>query len=68
MALLKGEDSKEFLDQYDIEDCHKKVDGFIKSTNSSEVLVFNDRLMIQECFQYFRSLVRNGGSIQNNPK
>lgn len=35
LALLKGEDCKDFLDQYDIEDCHKKVDNFISSTNNS---------------------------------
>jgi kinesin family protein 6/9 len=47
LALIKGEDQKDFLDQYDIEDCHKKVDNYLNSSESQVVLVFNDRLMAQ---------------------
>ena len=60
LALLKGQDCKEFLDQYDIEDCHKKVDKFMEG-GPGEILVFNDRLMIQECFQYFKSMMKGKG-------
>lgn len=33
LGLLKGADEKDFLDQYDIEDCHKKVDKYIDSSD-----------------------------------
>ena len=47
LALLKGGDDKDYLDQYDIEDCHKKVNDYLGNPDSQAVLVFNDRLRMQ---------------------
>ena len=33
LGMLKGVDEKDFLDQHDIEDCHKKVDRYVDSND-----------------------------------
>lgn len=63
LALLKGGDDKEFLDQYDIEDCHREVDNYINNADGKAILVFNDRLRMQECYSYFKALVKAGGKF-----
>ena len=73
IALLKGEDVKEELDKYEIEDCRKMVDDYVSSEDPSASIILNDRLKINECFYYFKALLQKGGrpvlankSIVNN--
>ena len=43
---MKGEDTKEELDKYDIEDCHKMVNDYIESEDPSAAIILNDRLKL----------------------
>ena len=43
---MKGEDTKEELDKYDIEDCHKLVNQYIESDDPSAAIILNDRLKL----------------------
>jgi hypothetical protein len=68
LALLKGEDAKDELDKYDIEECHKQVDQYIETEDPSAALVLSDRLKINECFYYLKTMLKSGGGrpIQSN--
>ena len=61
IALLKGEDTKEELDKYEIEECHKMVDDYIETEDPSAALILSDRLKINECFYYFKNMLKKGG-------
>jgi kinesin family member 6/9 len=56
LNLLKGGKQKDHLTQEDIERCNAMVNNFIKSDDPAESLVLPDRLMINHCFYYFRTL------------
>jgi kinesin family protein 6/9 len=59
MNLLKGTNQKETLTQEDIEKCNTMVNNFIKNEEPASNLVLPDRLMINHCFYYFRTLYQN---------
>ena len=59
LALVKGEGAKESLTAEDIERCNVMVNNFIKSNDDGQALVLPDRLMINQCFYYFRTLYQN---------
>lgn len=59
LALVKGENMKESLTAEDIERCNLMVNNFIKSSDDGQALVLPDRLMINQCFYYFRTLYQN---------
>ena len=59
LALVKGEGMKESLTAEDIERCNHMVNNFIKSDDPGQTLVLPDRLMINQCFYYFRTLYHN---------
>ena len=46
IALLKGEQTKDELDKYDIEDCHKAVDDYLHTDDPAASLILSDRLKI----------------------
>ena len=52
---------KEELDKYEIEDCHKMVDEYVSTDDPSAAIILNDRLKINECFYYFKTLLQKGG-------
>jgi kinesin family member 6/9 len=56
LNLLKGGKQKDYLTQEDIERCNAMVNNFIKSDDPAASLVLPDRLMINHCFYYFRTL------------
>lgn len=58
LALVKGEGMKEHLTSEDIERCNAMVNNFIKSDDAGSSLVLPDRLMIDQCFYYFRTLYK----------
>ena len=66
LALLKGEDTKEELDKYEIEDCHKAVDDYLESDDPSATLIFSDRLKINECFYYMKNIAKKGKHTMTN--
>ena len=59
MNLLKGTNQKETLTQEDIERCNTMVSNFLRSEDPASTLVLPDRLMINHCFYYFRTLYNN---------
>ena len=68
IALLKGGKQKDHLSQEDIERCNAMVTNYIKSNDPEETLVLPDRLMMNQCFYQFRTLLNKarqggGGSI-----
>ena len=65
LALMKGGDVKEELDKYEIEDCHKMVEEYIKDEDPLAAIILTDRLKINECFSYFKELMRKGGFSAN---
>jgi len=58
LALVKGEGMKEHLTSEDIDRCNAMVNNFIKSEDAGSSLVLPDRLMIDQCFYYFRNLYK----------
>ena len=58
LALLKGGDAKEQLTAEDIDRCNHMVTNFIKSEDVSASLVLPDRLMMNQCFYYFKTLYK----------
>ncbi len=56
LALVKGEGMKESLTSEDIERCNMMVKNFIKTNDQNDTIVMPDRLMINQCFYYFRNL------------
>ena len=59
LQMVKGETTKDTLENYEIEDCKNKVTEFLESTDPSAVMILNDRLKINECFYYFKHLLKN---------
>lgn len=59
LALLKGGDAKDQLNSEDIDRCNHMVSNFIKSDDPSATLILPDRLMINQCFYYFKNLYKN---------
>jgi len=57
--MLKGENQKDQLETYEIDDCRFKVEEYIKNENPNENLILNDRLKINECFYHFKNLYNN---------
>ena len=58
---------KEELDKYDIEDCQKMVEEYIKDEDPMAAIILTDRLKINECFSHFKKLLKKGGfSINSN--
>ncbi len=47
---------KESLTSEDVERCNMMVKNFIKTNDQNDTIVMPDRLMINQCFYYFRSL------------
>lgn len=41
LAMLKGENTKDHLEPYEIEECKKKVEAFIDSNDPSESLILS---------------------------
>lgn len=58
LAMVKGGEQKEHLTAEDIERCNLMVKDFIDS-NEHKTLVMPDRLMINQCFYYFKTLYKN---------
>ena len=58
LAMARGGEQKEHLTAEDIERCNIMVKDFI-DTNEHKTLVLPDRLMINQCFYYFKSLYKN---------
>jgi kinesin family protein 6/9 len=56
LNLIKGGNQKEVLTSEDIERCNTMVNNFIKNESDAANMVLPDRLMINQCFYYFRSL------------
>jgi kinesin family protein 6/9 len=56
LNLIKGGNQKEVLTSEDIERCNTMVNNFIKNESDAASMVLPDRLMINQCFYYFRSL------------
>lgn len=40
---------------------HSAVEKYISSEDPQEALIMDDRLKINECFYYFKTLVKRGG-------
>jgi kinesin family member 6/9 len=59
LSLAKGGNHKESLDPEDIERCNLMVNNFIKTNEENTTLVLPDRLLINQCFYYFKQLYRN---------
>ncbi|KAM3133521.1 hypothetical protein pb186bvf_014363 [Paramecium bursaria] len=59
LAMLKGSDSKDHLEQYEVEECKKKVEEFLQSDDPSQVMILNDRLKMNECFYQIKHIFRN---------
>ena len=59
LALIKGDNMKDNLTTEDIDRCNVMVNNFIKSDDAGSSLVLPDRLMIDQCFYYFRTLYKN---------
>jgi len=73
LALLKGGDVKDELDKYEIEECRDKVKQYLDTDDPSVKIILNDRLKIQECFYYFKTLCREarttgGGGLGKSTK
>ena len=69
LAMVKGGEQKDHLTSEDIERCNLAVKDFIDSTDMSKSLVMPDRLMINQCFYFFKTLYKNlekkkGGALQ----
>ena len=58
LAMARGGEQKEHLTAEDIERCNIMVKDFI-DTSEHKTLVLPDRLMINQCFYYFKSLYKN---------
>ena len=58
LALLKGGETKDQLSAEDIDRCNHMVTNFIKSDDPSANIVLPDRLLISQCFYYFKSLYK----------
>lgn len=56
LNLIKGGNQKEVLTSEDIERCNTMVNNFIRNESDAASMVLPDRLMINQCFYYFRSL------------
>lgn len=50
LAMLKGKEQKQFLEENDIIDCRKIAENYLKSTNPNEKICLSDMLMIQEVY------------------
>lgn len=59
LSLVKGEGAKDSLTSEDIERCNGMVNNFIRTNDDGQALVLPDRLMINQCFYYFRTLYQN---------
>lgn len=55
LKMLKGGNQKDHLTQEDIERCNSMVTTFIKAEDP-QPMILPDRLMINHCFYYFRTL------------
>ena len=58
LAMAKGGEQKDHLTSEDIERCNLMVKDFI-DTNEHKTMVMPDRLMINQCFYYFKTLYKN---------
>lgn len=58
LAMAKGGEQREHLNGEDIERCNLMVKDFIDS-NEHKTMVLPDRLMINQCFYYFKNLYKN---------
>ena len=56
IALLRGGEVKDKLEVYEIDELKQKVDNFIKNEDPSANIILTDRLKINECFYYFKTL------------
>jgi kinesin family member 6/9 len=54
--MLRGGEVKDKLESYEIDECKQKVDNYIKTEDPSANIILNDRLKINECFYYFKTL------------
>lgn len=54
LAMIKGKNQKSFLDQNDIDECHKIVEEFLLDDTFQKKIQVKDRLMIQECFNIIK--------------
>lgn len=59
LAMAKGGEQRDHLSAEDIERCNLMVKDFIDTNEPSKTLVLPDRLMINQCFYYFKSLYKN---------
>ncbi len=66
LALMKGGEDKEELDKYDIQDCHKLVEDYVKDQDPAAAIILTDRLKVNECFYYLKTLLRKGGFSPSN--
>lgn len=58
LAMAKGGEQKDHLNAEDIERCNLMVKDFIDTTEH-KTMVLPDRLMINQCFYYFKTLYKN---------
>ena len=56
LAMLKGGDVKDQLNEIEVEECKKQVEDFIKNREPGSHLILSDRLKINECFYHFKHL------------
>lgn len=56
------------MDKYDIEDCHKIVEDYIKDEDPLATIILTDRLKINECFSHLKNLIKKGGFSANMSK
>ena len=77
LAMARGGEQKDHLTTEDIERCNVMVKDFIDTSDPHKTLVIPDRLMINHCFYYFKTLYKQlekkkGGNplsgIQASPK
>jgi kinesin family protein 6/9 len=57
--MLKGENIKDNLEPYEIDECRKRVEEFIDNTDPSATIILADRLKINECFYYFKHIYKD---------
>ena len=58
ILLMKGGAQKDHLSAEDIDRCNMQLTEFIKSTDPENTLVLPDRLMINQCFYQFKTLLK----------
>lgn len=58
LALLRGGDVKDSLERYEVEECQDKVKEYMDSDDPSKKIILKDQLRIQECFYYFKTLLK----------